>query len=169
MYDSSTGQHKGYAFVRFSDAGECQRALALGRNPTGTGLTLRGRPLRISEASSTGSGSVRRAESPLPSPALNRPGYFRQTTADGQDSAVSYASGPVSSYPFPEPRSRPQHFQPSRDIHSPLPRSPTGNIPPPVLADLLNELHEPENSTIFVGNLPSSISGQSWLLRPERV
>lgn len=62
MYDPSTGLSRGYGFVRFGDENDMTRSLALGQNNSGSGLSLRGRTLRISEASGSG-GSRNRTQS----------------------------------------------------------------------------------------------------------
>jgi RNA recognition motif-containing protein len=62
MYDPSTGLSRGYGFVRFGDENDMSRSLALGQNTSGSGLSLRGRTLRISEASGSG-GSRNRTSS----------------------------------------------------------------------------------------------------------
>lgn len=53
MCDPSTGLSRGYGFVRFGEEPDMHRALALGRSTAaaGSGLSLRGRTIRISEAS----------------------------------------------------------------------------------------------------------------------
>ncbi|EGG08059.1 uncharacterized protein MELLADRAFT_31610, partial [Melampsora larici-populina 98AG31] len=51
MGDLSTGLSRGYAFIRFGEESDMHRALALGRLKTGTGMYLRGRGIKISEAS----------------------------------------------------------------------------------------------------------------------
>lgn len=62
MYDPTTGLSRGYGFVRFGDENDMSRSLALGQNSSGSGLSLRGRTLRISEASGSG-GSRNRTQS----------------------------------------------------------------------------------------------------------
>lgn len=59
MYDPSTGLSRGYGFVRFGDENDMTRSLALGQNSSGSGLSLRGRTLRISEASGSGGSRAR--------------------------------------------------------------------------------------------------------------
>lgn len=59
MYDPSTGLSRGYGFVRFADENDMHRALLLGQNTSGSGLSLRGRTLRISEASGSGGSRAR--------------------------------------------------------------------------------------------------------------
>ena len=54
MYDPASGLSRGYGFVRFGDENDMQRSLALGQNTSGSGLSFRGRTLRISEASGSG-------------------------------------------------------------------------------------------------------------------
>ncbi|KAG0145455.1 hypothetical protein CROQUDRAFT_671752 [Cronartium quercuum f. sp. fusiforme G11] len=51
MGDLSTGLSRGYAFIRFGEESDMHRALDLGRSKTGTGMYLRGRSIKISEAS----------------------------------------------------------------------------------------------------------------------
>ncbi|PLW46215.1 hypothetical protein PCANC_08781 [Puccinia coronata f. sp. avenae] len=51
MGDLSTGLSRGYAFIRFGEESDMHRALALGRSKNGTGLFLRGRCIKITEAS----------------------------------------------------------------------------------------------------------------------
>lgn len=51
MGDLSTGLSRGYAFIRFGEESDMHRALALGRSKSGTGLFLRGRCIKITEAS----------------------------------------------------------------------------------------------------------------------
>ncbi|SCV72548.1 BQ2448_4085 [Microbotryum intermedium] len=53
MCDPSTGLSRGYGFVRFAEESDMQRALLIGQN-AGSGLSLHGRTLRISEASGPG-------------------------------------------------------------------------------------------------------------------
>ncbi|KAI5476643.1 mRNA binding post-transcriptional regulator (Csx1) [Pseudohyphozyma bogoriensis] len=55
MYDPTTNLSRGYGFVRFAEEGDMQRALSLGLGANnGSGLSLHGRTLRISEASGPG-------------------------------------------------------------------------------------------------------------------
>ncbi|MBW0474087.1 hypothetical protein O181_013802 [Austropuccinia psidii MF-1] len=51
MGDLSTGLSRGYAFIRFGEESDMHRALSLGRSKNGTGMFLRGRCIKISEAS----------------------------------------------------------------------------------------------------------------------
>ncbi|KAL8279311.1 hypothetical protein RQP46_008348 [Phenoliferia psychrophenolica] len=59
LYDPSTSLSRGYGFVRFADESDMLRALVLGQN-AGSGLSLHGRTLRISEASGPGNDAAGR-------------------------------------------------------------------------------------------------------------
>ncbi|SGY68432.1 BQ5605_C004g02888 [Microbotryum silenes-dioicae] len=108
MCDPSTGFSRGYGFVRFAEESDMQRALLIGQNP-GSGLSLHGRTLRISEASGpgqegrTGAGlsgldrirtRSRSSDGGLPGPLTIQPGF-------GGMSNASYNSGPQNDLASP--------------------------------------------------------------------
>lgn len=148
VYDSSTGHSKGYGFVRFSEETDQTRALALGKSGAGAGLTLRGRTLRISEASS---------------PASSAASSFRSRHAS--DSGSMYSMRTVPSYDslfMPDERQRAgsiaSSFGPSSagshmTTFSGLPEG--GRMP---ASPTVPYTSDPSNTTVFVGGLPATIT-----------
>jgi hypothetical protein len=157
MYDPTTGTSRGYGFVRFGEESDMHRALALGQNSSGSsGLTLRGRTLRISEAS--GSGSLPRG----------------RTTSESHLIAGSRTANIASlQLPPPSSHSLPPHnlmlnslpatsFSPSG---SSLVSSAVGSRPgfstAPTGPQGFTHAGDPNNTTVFVGGLPSCISEET--------
>jgi RNA recognition motif-containing protein len=161
MYDPTTGASRGYGFVRFGEESDMHRALALGHNSSGTsGLTLRGRTLRISEAS--GSGGLPRGRTTSES---------QLTTGSRTVNIASLQLPPPSNQPTP-----PHHLS----LASPSPtfstagsalvsggagvavtHRPTPSAAAPPASGLLNLNGDPNNTTVFVGGLPSCIGEET--------
>ena len=182
MYDPSTGISRGYGFVRFADDSDMQRALLLGQN-AGSGLSLHGRTLRISEASGPGNavdGNGReRTRSRSSDPLSIQTGgpYHSYQPQQHPGSELS----PTPNYPdflsptFPSPYA-PAHSPVSYNSHTPsmAGRGPMGqgygghqqhpqqshhqSNPAPHTTD-------PNNTTVFVGGLPACISEETLKVR----
>lgn len=191
MCDPSTGLSRGYGFVRFADESDMQRALLLGQN-AGSGLSLHGRTLRISEASGPGN---------------NANGEFRERErtrtrsgeAGGAPNGLSIQT-PYSSFQSHDLTSPPLgHHGGYPDFLSPTfptpytpgplsPASPYGNPLSPTLGGpggrmsrgplspgfggsngggggASNHSTDPNNTTVFVGGLPACISEETLKVR----
>lgn len=148
MYDSGTGHSKGYGFVRFSDESDRTRALALGKSGAGAGLTLRGRTLRISEASTPASASAPNFRGRQASDASSVysmrtvPSYDSQFLPDERQRRNSYASSMTPSSASSQATSfaaMPEAMLPSTSPSVPF-------------------TSDPSNTTVFVGGLPAAIT-----------
>lgn len=170
MYDPSTGISRGYGFVRFADDSDMHRALLLGQN-AGSGLSLHGRTLRISEASGPGNAidanGRERSRSRSGELSIATPGGPSFNPYQQQQNDLS----PTSNYPeflsptFPVPyNSSPL----SPGIHyggpgpiSPALRTPSGNYGGGNQSNAAPHTTDPNNTTVFVGGLPACISEET--------
>lgn len=166
MYDPITNLSRGYGFVRFADEHDMQRALLLGQNP-GSGLSLHGRTLRISEASGPGN-----AVDQQPKPASHVP------ARSSQDNFGGYAipMGPQEIYGIPpsndyRPPTFQNQFNPAQQYQQPqLYRPPSmssqgyGQQQQQSNASQ-NHTTDPNNTTVFVGGLPACISEETLKVR----
>ncbi|KAM0787941.1 hypothetical protein ACM66B_006146 [Microbotryomycetes sp. NB124-2] len=157
MCDPSTGLSRGYGFVRFSDESDMQRALALGQN-TGSGLSLHGRTLRISEASgpnnNLGSSADRDRTKARMLDNLSMPSPFSSLPQDGS-SPIGTPSGEYLT---------PTGFgsSSSQGALSPGFNSRSGPLGASSNAgSRSNHASDPNNTTVFVGGLPACISEET--------
>ncbi|GAA6042815.1 hypothetical protein JCM8097_004441 [Rhodosporidiobolus ruineniae] len=136
MCDPSTGLSRGYGFVRFGEESDMQRALVLGSNTTNSGLTLKGRTIRISEASgpTVGGGGG-------PPSALDGMGHLRERTRTRSSEG---SQGPPSQGQYASP---PHLQQQQQGYFPPYPPHP----PPPHLADGQFDGHVPYASPPLPG------------------
>jgi RNA recognition motif-containing protein len=179
MYDPSTGISRGYGFVRFADENDMHRALTLGQNP-GSGLSLHGRTLRISEASGPGNAldGNGRARSRNGDPLMIQTGgyqqqqyqpqhqqhqqYQQQHQQHPQQHQQDYNNSPMNSY---APSFGSQYGQMSPNVM----RSPPaiGGYAYQQQQQLQQQqapqhhTTDPNNTTVFVGGLPACISEET--------
>lgn len=101
MGDLSTGLSRGYAFIRFGEESDMHRALALGRLKTGTGMYLRGRSIKITEAS--GSSGTAGDQHPhhhrVSLPAQSPQPHTKLTSDRPRQSSLGLANSTISSRP----------------------------------------------------------------------
>jgi hypothetical protein len=171
MYDPSTGISRGYGFVRFADETDMQRALALGQN-AGSGLSLHGRTLRISEASGPGN-------------ALDGNTRERSRTRSGEGLTLQNGSATYNPYQQQQELSPgsnyPEFLSPTLPVPYAPPQSQYGqqsmggnrqmggggyggqqSTPAPHTTD-------PNNTTVFVGGLPACISEETLKVRLDSI
>lgn len=187
MYDPSTGISRGYGFVRFADENDMHRALTLGQNP-GSGLSLHGRTLRISEASGPGNALDANGR------ARSRSGEQLMIQTNGGYPQQNQQQQPQQHY---QQSQLPQHMQQQQYQHHPQQQqqqqeygaypSPSftqyGQMSPTTMRSpaiggyayqqqqqqqLQQQQHspphhttDPNNTTVFVGGLPACISEET--------
>ncbi|KAM0751533.1 hypothetical protein T439DRAFT_212388 [Meredithblackwellia eburnea MCA 4105] len=185
MYDPSTSLSRGYGFIRFADEGDMQRALLLGQN-AGSGLSLHGRTLRISEASGPGAEGRERTRSTSrdgsTTSSYHNPLHQREISSP----TSSFASHLSPTFNSPYTPSTPLspgslHFSsnplsPALGASSSLSSSRSGPLSPrsggsgfpnslssSVGAGNSAGPHttDPNNTTVFVGGLPACISEET--------
>lgn len=179
MLDAATGSSKGYGFIRFGSEDDMRRSLALGQSgSSGTGLSLRGRTLRISEASGPSSATPRRA------PNTTSIGTPHMNAMSGQPSIGSSLNGVSAGMPgsadvqhTPAGSFAPQYggsyegmpnFAGS-SIFSSLPQATLANSQSPIAPyftqpeagpskSAVTPSSDPNNTTVFIGGLPALIT-----------
>lgn len=181
MYDPSTGLSRGYGFVRFGDENDMTRSLALGQNNSGSGLSLRGRTLRISEASGSGGSRNRTQSSDMDASAngsnqgkhardlhIKVPGsseskcmrryelFLTMCVAFSDMTSANLLSPNATGFSIPvsSPTS-PSMATP------PYPGHPQGHNGGSGHATPLSPSSDPTNTTVFVGGLPACISEET--------
>lgn len=176
MYDPSTGVSRGYGFVRFADEADMQRALHLGQH-AGSGLSLHGRTLRISEASGPGNApdnlgrerSRTRSADGLPPLPPNAAAYVYPQQETYPNTNVDYRSPtfPTAQYPSMPLSPASQQFGQVPQYGRNGPVSPAMQYGQPQLAHNHHNgggnshTTDPNNTTVFVGGLPACISEET--------
>lgn len=169
MCDPSTGLSRGYGFVRFADENDMERALLLGQN-AGSGLSLHGRTLRISEASGPnnekdrGSRAKSGANGDFPQQSTVRPEAAGYSDFLGSAQASPFMpAGPLS--PVAATGSGGYNSSPAFGGSSNGAAQRTGPLSPGFLnnAPTRDNSHssDPNNTTVFVGGLPACISEET--------
>ncbi|KAK4051316.1 hypothetical protein OIO90_004797 [Microbotryomycetes sp. JL221] len=159
MCDPSTGLSRGYGFVRFSDENDMHRALALGQN-TGSGLSLHGRTLRISEASGPNnavtSGGDRDRSKARGLDQLSMPPPSMSQSKQAQDGVTPNGGGGNTPDYLSPSGAGPGPLTPGFNTRSgPLSPGSTG------ASGGSNQASDPNNTTVFVGGLPACISEET--------
>jgi len=172
MYDPATGMSRGYGFVRFGDETDMTRSLALGQNTSGSGLSLRGRTLRISEASGSG-GRNRTTSNETGSSLLDNSNGAAGPGKNPRDLSIQVpGSGTLSgltspnllspnatgfSIPVASPSSPGGRYSPYGNQFTQGYAGPGGLVSPSA-AGPLSPSADPNNTTVFVGGLPACIN-----------
>ena len=183
MYDPSTSLSRGYGFVRFGDENDMQRSLALGQNTSGSGLSLRGRTLRISEASGSGgsrnrtfsneSGSASLLENTngMPNGSKNPRDLHIQVPGaggggngiggNGSDMKSPYGNSSFIDHQLNSSTNSPNLLSPNATGFSIPVASPTSPSSHSYATSPLSPSADPNNTTVFVGGLPASINEET--------
>lgn len=172
MTDPQTNTSRGYGFVRFSDESEMQRALTEMQ-----GFFCGPRPMRVSTATPKVKASLQSNPSNLPGPIPNSsanssiPGIISPSQIQSQNTGPSSTGGASSTFPA---QNMSKHIQShsqsliSSDLLLPntfynnnsLPSNPnstsTTGLPPQQQQP--NQFTDPNNTTVFVGGLSSSVT-----------
>ncbi|GAA97232.1 uncharacterized protein L969DRAFT_152926 [Mixia osmundae IAM 14324] len=169
--DPFTGGSKSYGFLYFSDEVEMAKALAFGQAGKGNGLALRGKPIRISDATGASTAPLNRFGAHSPADVSNGSSSYQE---DGLRSRISptvssFASSPLptstdselSNGPF-SPVSPRSATTSSSDVNL-LTSSFAGMSLPAHAAGppITNNANDPNNTTVFVGGLPACISEET--------
>ncbi|CAH7666938.1 hypothetical protein PPACK8108_LOCUS1305, partial [Phakopsora pachyrhizi] len=165
MGDLSTGLSRGYAFIRFGEESDMHRALSLGKSKNGTGMYLRGRCIKISEASGS-SGTAGDHHSHQRSSLSGNHQNSCQNVRSRMSSVPSLAASDQCDSNYIN-RSRASAADHSGSVSISTPSN--AEIPPPARhnsRDNINQVNhyannDPSNTTVFVGGLPACISEET--------
>lgn len=186
MYDPSTGVSRGYGFVRFSEESDMQRALVLGQN-AGSGLSLHGRTLRISEASGPNNPidaqgrerSRERSEEDGLAPLMINGGAFGNYGQPEVSPTNAYTNGQndYRQQAYPSPYAQTPLSPNSQQFAAPGYGGRGGPMSPAMGYAHPQQMHhqqhsngqshttDPNNTTVFVGGLPACISEETLKVR----